>query len=142
MKSTVRNLILISCVSQKRTQAVPARQLYISPLFVKALAYAEQQNPDAIYILSAKYGLVGLDTVIEPYDETLNTMATSDRRRWAEGVIYSLRERVNLEQTHVTLLAGTRYREYLLPAFRSYDVHMKGLTIGRQLQFLSEHVHA
>lgn len=38
--------------------------LYTSPLFTYALAYAEALHPDAIYILSAKHGLVGLDEVI------------------------------------------------------------------------------
>ena len=141
MKPNDGRLVLISCVSQKLSHAAPARDLYTSPWFMKALAYAEHLHPDAIYILSAEYGLVDLDTVIAPYDKTLNRMAAVARRLWARRVLEELGQRADLDQTHVTLLAGTRYREHLIPALKSYDIPMEALTIGRQLQFLSERTH-
>ena len=68
-----RTIVLISCVKKKASQPRPARELYISDLFRKSLKYAQSLSPDAIYILSAKYGLLSLDTVIEPYDVTLKS---------------------------------------------------------------------
>jgi len=38
------------------------------------------------FILSAKYGLLSPDTVVLPYEKTLNTMGVFDRRAWAEMV--------------------------------------------------------
>ena len=70
----MRKIVLISCVSKKLPYKAQAKQLYISPLFKKNLAYAQQLKPDAIFILSAKYGLVDLEQVIEPYDLALKSI--------------------------------------------------------------------
>jgi hypothetical protein len=72
---TMKKIVLISCVSQKRTQRSKAKDLYVSVLFKKNLAYARRLNPYAIYILSAKYCLLDLETEIDPYNLTLNTMS-------------------------------------------------------------------
>jgi hypothetical protein len=79
----MRKIILISCVSKKLPHKASARHLYISPQFKKNLAYAQRLDPDAIFVLSAKYGLVDLDQEIEPYDLTLNTMSTDRIKVWA-----------------------------------------------------------
>lgn len=41
--------------------------MYISPLFQKMMAYAESLKPKQL-ILSAKYGLLRPDDLIEPYE--------------------------------------------------------------------------
>lgn len=55
-------IILISGVSKKDHSGVgetlPAQRLYISTLFKKAWDYVNKLNPDNIWILSAKYGLL------------------------------------------------------------------------------------
>lgn len=52
-----------------------AKDMYVSDLFKKSLEYARRLNPAKIYILSAKYGLLELDDMIEPYEITLNEMS-------------------------------------------------------------------
>lgn len=63
---------LVGCASQKLRRPAPARELYVSPLFKKASAYAEQAC-DRWYVLSAKHGLVHPDAIFEPYDMKLGT---------------------------------------------------------------------
>lgn len=79
----MKKAVLISCVSKKLPHKAKAKDLYISPLFKLNLAYAQSLNPDVIYILSAKYVLLDLDAEIEPYDETLNNISSSQVRAWA-----------------------------------------------------------
>ena len=79
-------IVFLSCVKLKRNSPCKARNMYISDLFQKSLAYAMQLNPRNIYILSAKYGLLGLDDYIEPYNQTLNDMHEDERKRWAYKV--------------------------------------------------------
>ena len=74
-----RTIILVSCVRKKRATASLAKDLYISDWFRKPAAYAGR-NSDAWYILSARYGLVEPNQVIEPYDVTLNRMPAAARR--------------------------------------------------------------
>ena len=133
----MKKIVLISCVSQKRTRRSKAKDLYISALFKKNLAYARQLNPDAVYILSAKYGLLDLETEIDPYNLTLNTMSASEIRKWADIVVEQLSQVANLNDDHFVFLAGMKYRKYLLPHLRSYEIPFEGMTIGKQLQALS-----
>jgi len=118
-----------------------AQDLYVSPLFRLNLRYARKLQPDAIYILSAMHGLLDLDTEVEPYDLTLNDMATRQVQAWAEQVLEQLKRRADLSEDHFVFLAGLKYRKFLVPRLASYEVPMQGLAIGRQLQFLSERVH-
>jgi hypothetical protein len=57
----LKKIVLVSCVKSKLSHPAKARDLYISTLFKSNLEYACRQNPDGIYILSAKYGLLELD---------------------------------------------------------------------------------
>ena len=134
---TMKKIVLISCVSQKRTHRSKAKDLYISTLFKKNLAYARRLNPDVIYILSAKYGLLDLETEIDPYNLTLNTMSAGQIRSWADKVLQQLSQVADLNNDHFIFLAGMKYRKYLLPHLRSFEVPLEGLTIGKQLQALS-----
>jgi len=86
---TPRIIALVSCGRRKRDHSTKARNLYSSSWFDKASAYAEKVS-DAWYILSAKYGLLEPDTVISPYDQTLNTMPADERETWGEKVIDEL----------------------------------------------------
>ena len=102
-----------------------------------SLEYAKRQKPDAIFILSAKHWLVELDDIISPYELTLNDMSSAERKTWAETVLRQLAKRADLHKDHFTLLAGQKYRQYLLPALRSAAIPLIHKPIGMQLQFLS-----
>ncbi len=136
-KEDKRKIVLIACVSKKLSTRAKAKDLYISPLFRKNLTYARSLNPDAIYILSAKYGLVELETEIDPYNHTLNTLTAGEIKAWANHVLLQLAQVADLRNDHFIFLAGMKYRKYLLPHLASYEIPLEGLPIGKQLQFLS-----
>ena len=138
-KEALSDLVLVSCVSKKRASPVPARDLYVSDLFRKARAYVEQLGRPW-FVLSAKYGLVHPDEVIEPYDVTLNNMGTAKRRCWAHGVLTNLTPHLERVDS-ITFLAGQRYREFLEQPLRArgliVNVPMRWLKIGEQLRWLN-----
>lgn len=115
------------------------QDLYISPLFRLNLKYAWKLKPDNIYVLSAKHGLLDLDTEIEPYNLTLNNMTSHHVQAWAQKVIIQIEECVDPRKDHFVLLAGQKYRKFLIPHFFSYEIPMEGMTIGKQLQYLVKH---
>jgi hypothetical protein len=117
-------IALVACVSKKNATPMPARDLYISDWFLKASTYAAHAA-DRWYILSAKYGLVAPDVVIEPYDETLNRMGIAARRAWARRVIEDLR-RVLQSGDRVVILAGSRYRQAPIYPDRLLTVQLFG----------------
>jgi methionyl-tRNA formyltransferase len=70
-----KTLGLVSCAKSKRSYPCTAKEMYQpSDLFRKAYGYAVKRY-DLVAILSAKYGLLLPDEVIEPYDLTLNMMS-------------------------------------------------------------------
>lgn len=74
-------IIFISCVKQKRNSPCRAKDMYISALFKKMYRYARSLNPDSLYILSAKYGVLSPNDVIEPYDVTLKKLGANQKKR-------------------------------------------------------------
>lgn len=136
----VRKISFVSCVSKKADQPQPARDLYISDWFKKASRYAEKTS-DQWYILSAKYGILEPENEIAPYDETLNDMGVDQRRSWARDVARQLEE-VLQPGDQVILLAGQRYREFLLEPIRilgcEVKIPMRGMRIGEQKSWLKK----
>ncbi|MGV7400402.1 DUF6884 domain-containing protein [Mycobacterium kansasii] len=67
----VPKLVVIACGADKLDRPAPARELYTSHHFRHALraahAYASRTE-SAVRILSAKHGLLALDTIVTPYD--------------------------------------------------------------------------
>ena len=135
-----KTVFLVSCVSEKHNRPMPACELYCSAWFQKARAFVARQVGEW-FILSAKYGLVAPDRVIAPYNETLNEKTVAERREWSKKVVQELLIRCPTERL-IVLLAGEKYREFLLPALSevgfSVRVPMEGLRIGEQLHWLSE----
>ena len=131
---------LVSCVKTKRDTPQAAKDLYTSPLFKGLRRYAEA-HADTWFILSAEYGLVAPDQVLEPYEKTLSRMSARERGRWAEEVKAKL-ARVLPAGAEVIVLAGERYRADLVPFLKErghkVSVPLEGMPFGRQLQFLSQ----
>jgi len=136
-------IALISCASKKRPSRSKAKELYISPLFRYALRYAASLHPNKTFILSAKYGLLDLERVVEPYNLTLNSMQPAQNKEWALRVLHQLETEahVDIHKDTFIFLAGERYRKYLIPELTHYDIPLKGLGIGKQLQFLKQRTH-
>ena len=129
---------LVSCVAGKRSGPTPAGDLYTSTWFIKARDLVRATG-EPWFILSAEHGLLAPNTVIAPYERTLNTMAAPARREWARMVQQQMEECLP-EADEVVVMAGGRYRENLMPYLRGrfsrVTVPMEGLTIGRQLNWL------
>lgn len=136
--SIMKKIVLVSCVSKKLPYKAKAKELYTSPLFKLSMEYAVSLNPDYIFILSAKYGLLNLEKEIEPYNETLNKKTEKEIKFWADKVLDKLGQIANLKQDEVIFLAGEKYRKYLIPQIVNYKVPLKNLGIGEQLKFLKE----
>lgn len=138
LEAETGRVALVSCVASKRAYPVAAKDLYISPWFTKTRAVVEALGVPW-FILSAEYGLVHPDTVIAPYERTLNTMSADERRAWASRVLDQLAEAAP-RVSRVIFFAGERYREHLAAELAArgvrVEVPMAGLRIGEQLSWL------
>lgn len=136
----MKTIVLITCVKKKLDRKCRAENLYVSPFFKKSLAYAKSLNPDKIFILSAKYGLLSLSKEVSTYDLTLNNFKTKELKDWAEGTLKQLQRVSDIDKDKFIFLAGVKYRKYLLPRIKNYKIPLKGLGIGKQLQFLTNNI--
>ena len=131
-------IVLISCVAMKNDYPCVAHEMYVSPLFKGAYSYAKKLNADKIFILSAKYGLLDEDTLIEPYNETLNTKKDLEIRAWADKVFAELQQKTDVKKDEFVFLAGEKYRKYLVARLTNVEIPLKGLGIGKQLAYYKE----
>lgn len=129
---------LVSCVKRKMPCPAEAQKLYTSDWFSKARGLVANTG-QPWFVLSAKYGLVSPDTVISPYNVTLNTMGVADRRAWADRVKKQMDEMMP-KAGEVVILAGVKYREnlmeYLRGRFPRVTVPMEGLRFGPQKSWM------
>ena len=137
-----KKVVLVSCVSKKDEKPRPARDLYLSSWFKKASAYA-QQIGDEWYILSAEHGILSPTIIIGPYDVTLNTMKSPERKSWANKVVEQLKLIIN-PGDEVIFFAGTKYRENLIAPLEKIGIQisipMEGLRIGEQMSWLNKKI--
>ena len=129
--------VFLSCVKTKRNVTCKAEDMYISDLFKKSLAYAKSLKAEKIYILSAKYGLLELNEIIKPYNETLVGANEEKCKKWAGMVYQQMKKKgVNFEK-ETLFLCGKNYRKYLITKFPKGKAPLKNLGIGKQLAFYS-----
>ena len=139
--ANLRNaLVLVSCVKSKGPHAAPARELYTSAWFTKARDLMETSGA-RWFVLSSLYHLVSPETVIEPYDYTLNTLGVRERKAWAKKVLEQLEPQLDGTR-RIVMFAGQRYREFpIQPLERlgiAVEVPMENLRQGQQLAWLTD----
>ena len=131
-----RKIILLSCSARKLEAPAAAAELYQGTLFRASLEWSQRQSPDAIYILSARHHLLELDAEIDPYDLTFNDLPARQLKDWAGTVMQQLTSRSDPQRDHFVILAGEKYRRYLVPNLKHVSLPLEGLPIGKQVQFL------
>jgi hypothetical protein len=126
---------LVGCCGPNLAYPAPARELYTSPLFRLSRAYVEARTGQW-FVLSARLGVVAPEQVIEPYDQVLSEMPRELREAWARNVSRDLLARCGHKSRYL-VLCGEDYAS-AVPAWASTEVlqPLKGLSIGRRLQFL------
>lgn len=138
-------IILIACVASKQNKRCKAKDMYISPLFKKSWEYANQLQPDKIFIISAKHHLLNPEDEIEPYNETLYDFTSTQRKEWAKTVLKVLESKVegSLNEHEFIILAGKKYYEYLIGrnGIQNFSLPLEGHGgIGCILKFLNEQI--
>lgn len=129
-------IALISCSKSKKNHPCPARELYApSQLFSLSYQYAKR-HADAVYILSAKYGLLAESDVVAPYDLTLANLPEHRQHDWANDVLSQMKERFDLEHDTFLILAGRRYYQNLLSQMSHAILPLGNLPMGLRISFL------
>jgi hypothetical protein len=132
-------IVLVACCGQKLPHAAAAGELYRSDLFLKSKAWAEKFGAYWL-ILSARYGLVSPECVIEPYDEALAGKSRAELEAWGVRVRAQLFGGAPRLSRPLVVLAGARYRSCLEGV--EHSAPMAGMGIGQQKAWLKAQVSA
>ena len=132
-------IVFISCTKKKKDYKCPARELYsASRWFRGAYEYAKTLNPRKVYILSAKYGLLEEDEIVEPYEKSLTKEKDAEIRRWSAMVVKQIERNGIDRHERVIFLCGKNYRKYLTRYFENSFAPLSHMGIGKQLAFFNE----
>jgi hypothetical protein len=136
----MNTVCLVACTSRKGDYPAAAEFIYKSPLFSGGRNYAETRC-NQWFILSAKYGVLSPNDVIEPYNETLLNLNDEERAAWARRVFTKLQSLIQ-PGSDIIFLAGSTYRLHLETLLRSQGYRtaspMSMLGIGRQVSWLQK----
>jgi hypothetical protein len=101
--------VIVACGASKQTLPCPAGEMYTGGYHRACLEYALTLAPrENVFILSARYGLLALDTVIEPYDQR---MKRNNPKFWAR--VWIQLDEAGAHASELVLLCGADYREPL-----------------------------
>lgn len=138
-------LCIVQCGGQKVWKKNPqlgpviAKDAYTSPYFKKNIAYALKFG-DRWVILSAKYGFLDPDDMIEDYNVTFKV------KKSGPISVDELREQVKSKRldsyNEVTVLGGKEYLEVVRRAFEGMgcvvEAPFEGMRIGERMRGLGE----
>lgn len=127
-----KQIAFISCSKTKKKKSCPAKEMYQGTLFKKTLTYTFPKFK-SIFILSAKYGLLDLETIIDPYELTLKTFSKKEKQKWANDIRKQIESKKI--QTPIIVFAGKDYTEYLMDLF---VCPLKGIPLGCQLKWFND----
>ena len=133
-------ICLISCTKDKQNYTCPAKEMYLPSLRFR-LSYDYAKNiikADGIFILSAKYGLLSENDIIETYDKTLNNMPRAKQIEWSNNIIQALKIQFNLDTTEFIILAGNNYYKDLIKHMKNYRLPLKGMALGVGNSYLKQ----
>lgn len=126
-------VFIIPCGSKKQDKACQAQEMYLGGYFKANLEFAKKQTPH-VYILSAKYGFLRLEQIIEPYNlHMANSTLSNEMLRQQASMLGILNETP-------FVLGGENYINkcaQIFPQIRR--VMPKGLGMGKQISFLRRH---
>jgi hypothetical protein len=115
----------------KLDRAAPAAELYTGQAFKLSMKAAKAAGADVL-ILSALYGVLEPDDIIDPYECYLGGLPAMDRAIWAITTAAQLSPH---RDRFAVILAGRHYAA-ACSDFTNKREPLKGLGIGRQLSFL------
>lgn len=123
----------IQCVQQKRPGSHQAWELYTSAYFRRSFQLASLLVGDRsrIFVLSAKYGILALDDVVESYNISLHDLSSEQQGRWRDGIRKFVDKEVIGRKMTPVLICGDLYSR-TLPGI---NVLPKS-DIGFQVQFM------
>lgn len=141
---------LVGCGKSKVSWPARARDLYVGNLFVATRGHVEAAGYDVWYILSARYGLVHPDQIVEPYEATMDGKTVAQLTAWVSKVDVAFRcinpgygkWTLRGGRLVVDIYAGKDYADPLVACWQGFSWEINrpfaGLQMGERLGWLKD----
>lgn len=130
-------VLLVSCGKRKSDYPCQAKDMYNSYRFQKLKEIAQNIGLQW-FILSAKYGLLPPDQIIDPYDMCLTDCSDDYRQLWTEKVIQSL-SRFSKETLFV-IAANNDYSQSIAFSLINHGYRVSAPFLNKQECFVADYV--
>lgn len=125
---------------KSKYEQIKVREFYSpSPLFRGQLAYCEKRY-DQTFVLSALHKIIGVNSFIEPHDQSLESLPLFEYELWKTEVLQAIYD-IFPTGTEFYFLVGRKSRQIMknlinkgYPCFTP----VKGLSIGHQLKLYKQ----
>lgn len=136
-------IALVGCCKTKLSYTCEAKNMYCSSLFKKTKKLIELNSLNW-FILSAKYGLIENNKIIDPYDSSLKSFSLNELKKWSFDVYQEIKNR---KLNNLIFYCGSKYHNnYLIELLNNnnicYRIPMKGLSLGQRLSYLNKEIIA
>lgn len=134
-------IVFVGCGVTKMKNACKVKKMYAGNYFQTCLAYAQTfTTQDNIYVLSANYGLLPLEKVIEPYNKTLKNMTPKEKQDWKNMVIQQMESIGINKDTEVVFICGKNYHSLFSDYFHNIILPLPQQRILIQQHFMIEEI--
>ena len=135
-------VVFIGCGKRKAIKKCEAQSMYQGDYFKTCLRYAKVLTDNKnIYILSAKYGLLHLTDIIEPYNITLNNSSKEYRQQWKERVLEQFRQENIVPTQTAIMVCGKNYWKQLADYFQEVQLPLESFKgMGEQISFMQTEI--
>lgn len=134
--------LVIQCGAKKRPGVHPVGELYLGPFWSTYRAARDARTtpiPFPVYVLSARYGIVGVDTPIASYDAVLAERPRKGNEVAVEDLLPILRAQRSVVGIEVDVIGSALYADALTRAgFTVNRLETRG--IGYMRGALREHL--
>ena len=131
-------ICIIPCGKAKQEHASPAHAMYIGGYHKMCRRYAQTfANNEAIFILSAKYGLLANDDMVQPYSLTLGQAGAVTAHYVNQQAI-----RFGITEETCVALGGVRYTKLCQAVWPTASVPLAGKNLFEQMHIMSELIKA
>jgi hypothetical protein len=136
MKKETNTIVVVGCTKTKKAYRCKASEMYSeSTLFQKTIRYINSYYYLPYVILSAKYGIITPETVIDPYDVSITGVSknTEDYNK----ILWDVAAKLG-DYDKIIALCGSPYVNTISKVCVGKVIvePMKGMGIGQRLQFL------
>ncbi len=131
-------IVITSCSNSKKSYPCKARELYTGQLFRMVNSLCNKFDFH-LKILSAKYGLIGPDQVLKPYNFRIKYKKDIEKLqiRTKDSI-----EEIIKKYKKIIVIAGKNYREVLLPYFNDkFFIIINNKGIGKYFSQLKEFIN-